>query len=286
MKPSPSRDAWLRVVFALVAALGACADLEEEEESAEVASGHPAAIEPPSPPDLARLWSGSGCTASSCHASIEPIRQPDTKMLQRIRERGREFGDPDGCVVCHGGDASATTPAAAHSGTSPELAAAGGPDAFFADPASPWVNERSCGQCHAQLVAAQWNSLMMTEAGKIQGTSWSFGIPDDYEHRFANYDTQNPDERTCRPSPRLTPTCSWIVTSGFRPPPRPAAKTQRDLPDPAQHRGRRRRRPAGHRHEPGPASHGRQGAQLRVLPRLRQGRRQRDRRRAHERALG
>ena len=33
---------------------------------------------------------------------------------------------------------------------------------------------------------------MMTESGKIQGTSWSFGGLQGYEHRWGNYDVKNP----------------------------------------------------------------------------------------------
>jgi len=73
-----------------------------------------------------------------------------------------------------------------------------GPDDFYPDPASPWVNKRSCGLCHAELVRAEWNSLMMTEAGKIQGTSWAFGALEGYEHRWANYDGQNPEDPASR----------------------------------------------------------------------------------------
>ncbi len=113
-------------------------------------------------------------------------------MFQQILGRGRAWGDPDGCIVCHGGDPAARTVAAAHSGSRKEVRAGGGPDAFYPDPASPWVNPRTCGQCHAQLVRTQWNSLMMTEAGKIQGTTWSFGSLEGYEHRWANYDGTNP----------------------------------------------------------------------------------------------
>ena len=206
MTPEPARTraaaVLIGVVFALLAIIGACADdggdvVEDAAPEAPVAEAFELPAPPP-PPVLAELWSQTGCTAPSCHAGIEPIRQPDTKMMQKILARGRKFGDPDGCTVCHGGDASALTAEAAHHGPNPRLAEAGGPDEFFPDPASPWVNERSCGQCHAELVAAQWNSLMMTEAGKIQGTTWSFGIPGDYEHRWANYDAKNPEDPHAR----------------------------------------------------------------------------------------
>ncbi len=157
---------------------------------------------PPSPPPPAvpdGLWSDAGCTATGCHGGIEPIRRPETGMFRALVELGREHGDPDGCVVCHGGDPEATTVGEAHRGAPESLTAAAGADDFFADPASPWVNERTCGLCHPGLVRAQWTSLMMTEAGKIQGTTWSFGAAaDGYEHTWANYAVENPDDPAAR----------------------------------------------------------------------------------------
>ena len=44
----------------------------------------------------------------------------------------------------------------------------------------------------------QWQSLMMTEAGKIQGTCWSFGALTGYEHKYANYAVKNPTDRSTR----------------------------------------------------------------------------------------
>jgi len=40
-------------------------------------------------------WSGTGCTAAACHASIAPIRRPQSAMFRKIMERGRVWGDPD-----------------------------------------------------------------------------------------------------------------------------------------------------------------------------------------------
>ena len=63
---------------------------------------------------------------------------------------------------------------------------------FFPAPASPWINEHTCGQCHDEQVRVQWQSLMMTEAGKIQGVCWAFGSLTGYQHRWANYAVDNP----------------------------------------------------------------------------------------------
>ncbi len=116
----------------------------------------------------------SGCL--KCHAGIEPIRQPDSLMMQAILEEGEQRGDPAGCVVCHGGDAAAEEKEIAHGG-----------NAFYPDPGSPWVNEKTCKACHPEHVRVQERSLMMTEAGKIQGTVWAFGAMTGYEHKWGNY---------------------------------------------------------------------------------------------------
>lgn len=127
----------------------------------------------------------SGCMA--CHAGIEMIREPGAEMLEQIMQRGLALGDPAGCIVCHGGDASERV--------DKEKAHSGGPiGGFYADPGSPWVNDRTCGQCHEDQVRVQWQSLMMTEAGKIQGVCWSFGSLTGYEHKFGNYAVENPKD--------------------------------------------------------------------------------------------
>ncbi|MHC4697327.1 MAG: multiheme c-type cytochrome [Planctomycetota bacterium] len=127
----------------------------------------------------------SGCMA--CHKGIEWITHPDSGMMVRILAVGRARGDPAGCVVCHGGDPMATTRDEAHQGT-----------AFYADPGSPWINRSTCGRCHPEHVDTQWNSLMMTESGKIQGAAWSFGSLEGYEHRWGNYDARNPSDPRIR----------------------------------------------------------------------------------------
>ncbi|MCH2108713.1 MAG: cytochrome C [Polyangiaceae bacterium] len=147
-------------------------------------------------------WSGQGCTQSSCHGGIEKIRSLDSPMMKEILARGVAVGDPDGCVPCHGGQPRAKTAAAAHQGAPVEFRSSDpkqhGPQDFYSDPSSPWINEHSCGPCHLNLVQAQWSSLMMTEAGKIQGTAWGFGALEGYEHRWGNYDYTNPEDPQAR----------------------------------------------------------------------------------------
>ncbi len=138
----------------------------------------------------------SGCTASSCHEGIASIRDQSSGMMQQILERGREAGDPEGCIVCHGGDPAAATAEAAHYSAKAAHGSAARP--FYPDPGSPWINAHTCGLCHAELIDTQWNSLMMTEAGKIQGTSWTFGSLQGYNHGWGNYDARNPDDESLR----------------------------------------------------------------------------------------
>ncbi|MGB2987725.1 MAG: cytochrome C, partial [Phycisphaerae bacterium] len=84
-----------------------------------------------------------GCLA--CHLGIEPIRDPESDMMRQIRAMGRGRNAPDGCVVCHGGNPTATTTEDAHGG-----------EGFYPDPGSPWINEFTCGPCHVDHVEAQW----------------------------------------------------------------------------------------------------------------------------------
>ncbi|HEB52243.1 MAG TPA: cytochrome C [bacterium] len=151
----------------------------------------------------------AGNSCLSCHAGIETIREPDSKMFRAIVDRAQEAGHGNRCVVCHGGDvdawAGADVPrgssewqaiaARAHTGTHAYYAEHEGPQQFYPDPGSPWINEHTCGTCHEWQVRTQWQSLMMTEAGKIQGTLWGFGGLTGYEHKYANYDVETlPEE--------------------------------------------------------------------------------------------
>ena len=128
----------------------------------------------------------SGCMA--CHAEIELIREPGSEMMQQIIKLGTQLGDPAGCIVCHNGDpVERVDKEKAHGG-----------DNFYADPGSPWVNANTCGQCHEDQVRVQWQSLMMTEAGKIQGVAWAFGSLTGYQHKWANYAVENPESPDAR----------------------------------------------------------------------------------------
>lgn len=133
----------------------------------------------------------------TCHQGIEPARPLDSEMMKQILEMGSKMGDPNGCVVCHGGTSSETV--------NKDLAHSGVPDssrlaAFTPVPSSLQVNENTCGLCHADHVYNVHRSIMNTDAGKMKAITWSFGInTDNKDHVYANHDTDDPDG----PSPRF-----------------------------------------------------------------------------------
>jgi len=134
--------------------------------------------------------SGTGCLSQNCHAGIEPIRSHDSEMATKIYGRGGLLGDPNGCVVCHGGNPQETKDKdIAHSG-----APRGGVlNTYVSFPGSMWINDKTCGQCHPKHVYSLHRSVMQTEAGKIQGGMWGWGAPTGYEHSYGNYDIDDPD---------------------------------------------------------------------------------------------
>jgi len=130
-----------------------------------------------------------GCL--SCHEGIE--RFAGGAMMATIEAMAVPHGDPGGCVVCHGGQPAATTRDEAHAGAPAALAEAGGPDRFFPDPGSVWIADRTCGQCHAGYAERLTKSLMNTEAGKLQGNLWTWGVQDDRKAHWGNYDLEDTD---------------------------------------------------------------------------------------------
>jgi hypothetical protein len=139
----------------------------------------------------------TGCMAAGkCHAGIEPIRAHNSEMAKQIYAIGNKQGDPNGCVVCHGGDPREEKDAAkAHTAVSQ----GGSLDTFVLHSASVWVNEKTCGQCHKEWVYAQHRSIMQTEAGKIQGAIWGWGpASTGYAKKYGNPKIQGlhpgPDE--------------------------------------------------------------------------------------------
>ena len=119
-----------------------------------------------------------GCL--TCHEGIENIRDPESGMMKEIMQKGQ-------CTTCHGGNPDVTDDKdAAHTG-----APAGLPfDEFYPDPGSIWVASKTCGQCHAGYAEALERSLMNTEAGKIQGNLWAWGVAKDQKVIYGNYDVE------------------------------------------------------------------------------------------------
>ncbi len=130
-----------------------------------------------------------GCL--SCHEGIEQFTQGP--MMDQIHIMGEDYNDPGGCVVCHGGTPGALTAAEAHSGTPTDLADAGGPHTFYPDPGAVWIADKSCGQCHDGYSERLIKSLMNTEAGKLQGNLWSWGVLDTRRSVYGNYSLVDED---------------------------------------------------------------------------------------------
>jgi hypothetical protein len=122
---------------------------------------------------------GKGCLA--CHTGIEPIREHDSKMMRQIYREGRKMEDPNGCVVCHFGNASEEKDKTiAHND-------------LIRYPGSMWVNDKTCGKCHEDHIYNLHRNLMQTEAGKIQGAVWGWGALSGYKAKWGNYDINDPD---------------------------------------------------------------------------------------------
>jgi hypothetical protein len=137
----------------------------------------------------------SGCI--SCHNGIEDIRADDSTMMIMIKSISAQHGDPEGCVLCHGGDPTATTVEAAHKDSPQSLITSRGPQTFYPDPGAMDINKFTCGQsaCHAGYEERLEKSLMNTEAGKIQGNLHTWGIPEVMNHKvpWGNYAVKDGD---------------------------------------------------------------------------------------------
>ena len=130
-----------------------------------------------------------------CHKGIEDIRDPHSGMAKGIAKMAAKAGYADNsCIVCHGGNPEATTKEEAHRGTIAYFLEHKGPKEFYPDPGSAWINQNTCGMCHAEQVQTQMNSLMNTEQGKIQGALWGFGWGV-RKHKYANYNLANLHKR-------------------------------------------------------------------------------------------
>lgn len=132
---------------------------------------------------------GKYCLA--CHQGIEPTRPLDSEMMKQILAKGSEMGDPNGCVVCHGGTPSETVNKdKAHSGVPRNSTLS----AFTPVPGALQVNDNTCGLCHTDHTYNVHRSIMNTDAGKMKAISWSFGIgTENKDHIYGDHDMDDPD---------------------------------------------------------------------------------------------
>lgn len=132
---------------------------------------------------------GKNCL--TCHKGIEPIRSNESKMMQQIYKKGNKLNDPNGCVVCHGGNPNKTI--------DKEKAHSGAPKGsklkhFTPVPASLNINENTCGLCHKDHTYNVHRSIMNTDAGKMKSILSSWGInADNYDHIYGDHDMDDPD---------------------------------------------------------------------------------------------
>lgn len=103
-----------------------------------------------------------GCM--SCHYNLESIMPTNSAMMQAIYIEGEFVGDPNGCVVCHGGNPKATTKQEAHQGSPEELKEHGAQN-FYPNPGDLAIAEFTCGLCHGIYVDNVKKSLMNTYTG-------------------------------------------------------------------------------------------------------------------------
>ena len=161
-----------KLVFALAMLIGTAAYAEDVPEKVDPA-----------------MAAEKGCL--SCHDGIEKFTSGP--MMEQIEAMGVDYNDPGGCVVCHGGNPGGLTAEEAHKGSPTELVEADGPHVFYPDPGALWIADKSCGQCHDGYAERLKKSLMNTEAGKLQGNLWSWGVIDTHRSVYGNYDLVDED---------------------------------------------------------------------------------------------
>ncbi len=150
---------------------------------------------PDNHPDISQFtqqeFPAQGKYCLACHEGIEPTRPLESEMMHQILEQGAQMGDPNGCVVCHGGTPSETVDKhRAHRG-----APKGSPlDDFTSVPGALQVNAQTCGQCHEDHTYNVHRSIMNTDAGKMKAITWAFGMhTDNKDHIYGDHATDDPD---------------------------------------------------------------------------------------------
>jgi len=115
------------------------------------------------------LAADSGCI--SCHNGIEDIRDKNSTMMIMIKSISATHGDPEGCVLRHGGDPTATEADQAHQGSPQSLVQFRGPQTFYPDPGAMDINQFTCGQsaCHMGYEERLEKSLMEYRGRKNSG---------------------------------------------------------------------------------------------------------------------
>lgn len=163
--------------------------------TAGTSTGNGAPVLPANHPDISKAkdlhFPEEGKYCLACHQGIEPTRPLDSEMMKQILEKGAAMGDPNGCVVCHGGTPSETiNKHKAHSGVPKGSTLA----AFTPVPGALQVNDNTCGLCHIDHTYNVHRSLMNTDAGKMKAIAWSFGIgTENKDHLYGDHDTDDPD---------------------------------------------------------------------------------------------
>lgn len=132
----------------------------------------------------------------TCHQGIEPARPLGSTMMQEIMQKGADMGDPNGCVVCHGGNPhEKVNKTKAHSGKPTGSKLAG----FTPVPGALQVNDNTCGLCHGDHTYNVHLSNMNTDAGKMKAILWSWGIgTENHDHIYADHQTKDTDGPTPR----------------------------------------------------------------------------------------
>ena len=100
----------------------------------------------------------------------------DGKMMEKIKSRGEKYGDPDGCVVCHGGTPLTNLEDEAHRGAPAALKASQGPQRFYPNPGNLFVAQYTCGQCHDSYVQRLRKTLMSTKTEAIHRNRCIFAL--------------------------------------------------------------------------------------------------------------
>ncbi|SHJ55034.1 multiheme c-type cytochrome [Halodesulfovibrio aestuarii] len=115
---------------------------------------------------------GAGCLAGRCHSNLAPIRSHNSDMAKQIYLLGAAQGDPNGCVVCHGGDPVALWESRPHVGA-PEGSLLA---EFTTTPAAMSVVDKTCGQCHTERLYRLRRSGMATGTGHMSAALQGWGI--------------------------------------------------------------------------------------------------------------